>query len=47
MISATNELSTESLEQIIANAEKEVSEGQVSGPFSTLVEMFEYLENLR
>jgi addiction module RelB/DinJ family antitoxin len=37
---------TEKMEKLIAEAEKEISTGQVSGPFETLEEMFEYLDSL-
>jgi addiction module RelB/DinJ family antitoxin len=37
---------TEKTELIIAEAEKEIGTGQVSGPFETLEEMFEHLDNL-
>jgi addiction module RelB/DinJ family antitoxin len=37
---------TEKMEVIIAEAEKEIMAGDVSGPFETLEEMFEHLDNL-
>jgi len=42
----TAEPMTEKMEQIIAVAEKEIAAGEVSGPFETLEEMFEHLDNL-
>ncbi len=36
---------TEKMEVIIAEAEKEIKAGDVSGPFETLEEMFEHLDN--
>jgi len=37
---------TEKMEQLIAEAEKEIAAGEVSGPFETLEEMFEHLDSL-
>ena len=37
---------TEKMEQLIAEAEKEIEAGEVSGPFETLEEMFEHLDSL-
>lgn len=37
---------TEKMEQVIANAEKEIAAGEVSGPFETLEEMFDHLDSL-
>jgi addiction module RelB/DinJ family antitoxin len=37
---------TEKMEILIAEAEKEIAAGEVSGPFESLEEMFEHLDNL-
>lgn len=37
---------TNKMELLIAEAEKEIAAGEISGPFETLEEMFEHLENL-
>lgn len=37
---------TEKMEQVIAEAEKEIAAGEVSGPFDTLEEMFAHLDSL-
>ncbi|HUC95460.1 MAG TPA: type II toxin-antitoxin system RelB/DinJ family antitoxin [Candidatus Saccharimonadia bacterium] len=37
---------TEKMEAIIAETEKEIKAGDVSGPFETLEAMFEHLDNL-
>jgi len=37
---------TEKMELLIAEAEKEIAAGEVSGPFKTLEEMFEHLDSL-
>lgn len=37
---------TEKMEQLIAEAEKEIAADEVSGPFETLEEMFEHLDSL-
>ncbi len=37
---------TNKMELLIAEAEKEIAAGEVSGPFETLEEMFEHLDNL-
>ena len=37
---------TEKMELLIAEAEKEIAAGEVSGPFETLEEMFEHLDSL-
>jgi len=37
---------TEKMEKLIAEAEKEIAAGEVSGPFETLEEMFKHLDNL-
>lgn len=37
---------TEKMETIIAEAEQEIKAGDISGPFETLEEMFEHLDNL-
>lgn len=42
----TSEPMTEKMEQLIAEAEKEIAAGEVSGPFETLEEMFEHLDRL-
>lgn len=36
---------TDKMEAIIAEAEKEIKAGDISGPFETLEEMFEHLDN--
>ena len=37
---------TEKMEKIIAEAEKEIAAGEVSGPFETLEEVFDHLDSL-
>ena len=37
---------TKKMETMIAEAEKEIKAGDISGPFETLEEMFEHLDNL-
>ena len=37
---------TENMEKLIAEAEKEIAAGEVSGPFETLEEMFAHLDSL-
>jgi hypothetical protein len=37
---------TEKTEKLIAEAEKEIAAGEVSGPFESLEEMFEHLDSL-
>jgi addiction module RelB/DinJ family antitoxin len=37
---------TEKMEQIIAEAERDIRTGNLSGPFETLEEMFEHLDRL-
>lgn len=37
---------TEKMEQVIAEAEKDIKTGNLSGPFKTLEEMFEHLDSL-
>ena len=37
---------TEKMETLITEAEKEITAGEVSGPFESLEEMFEYLDSL-
>ena len=37
---------TEKMEVLIAQAEKEIAAGQVSGPFESLEDMFEHLDRL-
>jgi len=38
---------TKKMEKIIEVAEKEIKNGETSGPFETLEEMFEHLDNLK
>lgn len=38
---------TEKMEKIIENAEQEIANGETSGPFETLDEMFSHLDNLK
>jgi addiction module RelB/DinJ family antitoxin len=42
----TTEPMTEKMEKIISQAEIEIAAGKVSGPFKTLEEMFDHLDNL-
>jgi addiction module RelB/DinJ family antitoxin len=42
----TSEPMTDKMEQLIAEAEKEIVAGKTSGPFETLEEMFEHLDSL-
>jgi addiction module RelB/DinJ family antitoxin len=42
----TTEPMTEKMEKIIEKAESEIAAGEVSGPFESLEEMFEHLDNL-
>lgn len=44
---STVEPMTEKMEKVIEQAEKEIKNGQVSGPFETLEEVFDHLDNLR
>jgi addiction module RelB/DinJ family antitoxin len=37
---------TEKMEALIADAEKEIRAGEVSGPFETLEDMFKHLDSL-
>jgi len=37
---------TEKMEILIEEAEKEIAAGEVSGPFESLEDMFEHLDNL-
>jgi addiction module RelB/DinJ family antitoxin len=37
---------TDKMEILIAEAEKEIAAGSISGPFETLEEMFEHLDSL-
>lgn len=37
---------TEKMEKIIAEADKEIAAGEVSGPFETLEDFFEHLDRL-
>ncbi len=37
---------TEKMEWLIAESEKEIAAGEISGPFETLEEMFEHLDTL-
>lgn len=37
---------TDKTERLIAEAEKQIAAGEVSGPFETLEEMFEHLDSL-
>lgn len=43
---STSEPMTENMEILIAEAEKEIAAGEVSGPFESLEEMFEHLDSL-
>jgi addiction module RelB/DinJ family antitoxin len=43
---STVEPMTEKMEKIIAQAQKEISTGETSGPFETLEELFNHLDNL-
>lgn len=38
---------TEKMEQVIAQAEKDIAAGEVSGPFNTLEDMFDHLDTVR
>lgn len=42
----TVEAMTEKMEKIIEQAQKEIAAGQTSGPFETLEELFDHLDNL-
>ena len=42
----TSEPMTEKMETLIAQAEKEIAAGELSGPFASLEEMFVHLDSL-
>jgi addiction module RelB/DinJ family antitoxin len=44
---AVAEPMTVKMEQAVAQAEKEIAAGEVSGPFETLEDMFTHLDNLK
>lgn len=43
---STVEPMTEKMERIIEQAQKEIADGKTSGPFETLEELFDHLDNL-
>lgn len=43
---STVEPMTEKMEKIVETAQKEIAKGKTSGPFETLEELFEHLDNL-
>jgi addiction module RelB/DinJ family antitoxin len=43
---STVEPMTEKMEKIVEAAQREIAQGETSGPFETLEELFEHLDNL-
>lgn len=43
---STVEPMTEKMEKIVEVAQREIAQGETSGPFETLEELFEHLDNL-